>query len=485
VRRRTLLGIGGVLSLAGLALGAFAMFHHPSHHSELSLRREGTLDVSKAPGPQSEVAVAADPERASILVAGSNDIGARLMRAYGSRDGGRTWSSAHISRPRSRDVCETSDPGVAIGPGGTQYFTFLGIHCVNHRARGTSIYIARRDPARPRWRTLELPVSSGRGTTLADDRPSVAVDNGASSPHRGRVYVAWSRFSFDPSSLWVDPDQEQVSNVQVSALVSHSDDRGRHWSRPTVVSQHGTPLEVRLAVARDGKTYAAWRDAQTNTIYLSLSNDGATFGEPRFVAAAVVEKEHSCHTFRARIAAQPKRCVSPNPVVAVDDSTGPRTGRVYLVWGSTALNQSQDIEVAAFTPELDPVLGVGRVQQVNRPEDLGGPDQFLPTAAVDPLAGRLWACYYQTVSAHRTKARFMCTASDDGGRAWTTPVSAGASASDESRRPANVGNGYGDYEGAAVAGGKLIATWTDGSMLATRGEEIFSARITAGEARGR
>jgi hypothetical protein len=234
-------------------------------------------------------------------------------------------------------------------------------------------------------------------------------------------------------------------------------------------------------VARDGETYATWRDAQTNTIYLSRSSDGSTFDKPRFVAAAVVQKEHSCHTFRARIAAQAKRCVSPNPVVAIDDSEGSRGGRVYVVWGSTALNQSQDIEVAAFTPELDPLLGVGRVQRVNPRENLNGPDQFLPTAAVDTVAGRLWACYYQTVRAQRTKARFTCTASDDGGRSWASPVAAANAVSDESRRPANVADGYGDYEAAVVSKGGLIATWTDGSTLAKHGEEIYATRISPRE----
>jgi hypothetical protein len=484
VRRRTFVVVGA-LGLVGLALVAFALLRHPQHAAALLLKSRRPVDVSAAAGPQSEVAVASDPRRASILVAGSNDIGARLMRVYGSRDGGRTWSSGHISKPPSPDVCATSDPGVAIGPDGTQYFTFLGIHCVGERARGTSIYVARRRSARASWRTLALPVSSGRRTTIADDRPSVAVDNGGTSPHRGRLYIAWSRFSFDPSSLWADPDQEQVNYIQVTALASHSDDRGRHWSKPTLLSGQGTPLEVRLAVARDGETYATWRDAQTNTIYLSRSSDGATFGEPRFVAAAVVQKEHSCHTFRARIAAQPKRCVSPNPVVAIDDSKGARGGRVYVVWGSTALNQSQDIEVAGFTPELDPVLGVGRVQRVNPHEPVNGPDQFLPTAAVDPVAGRLWACYYQTVRAQRTKARFTCTASDDGGRSWANPVAATTAVSDESRRPANVANGYGDYEAAVVSDRALIATWTDGSTLAKHGEEIYATRISAREVRRR
>jgi hypothetical protein len=245
----------------------------------------------------------------------------------------------------------------------------------------------------------------------------------------------------------------------------------------------GTPLEVRLAVGRDGRVYAVWRDARTNSIYLARSTDGVAFEPPQFVAAAVVVPARSCHTFRARIAAQPRRCVSPNPVVAVDDSGGPRSGTVYIVWGTTGLNGSQDVDIASFAPDIEPRLGVGRVQPVSPREEIKGPDQFLPAAAVDPASGRVWACYYSTIRAAARRARFTCSESDDGGRSWARSVPATARLSDESRRPANLANGYGDYEAVAVDAGALLATWTDGSRLRSRGEETAATRITVREVR--
>jgi hypothetical protein len=223
--------------------------------------------------------------------------------------------------------------------------------------------------------------------------------------------------------------------------------------------------------------YAVWRDAKTDSIYLARSTDGNTFEAPQFVASAVVPRGHSCHTFRARIPAQPKRCVSPNPVVAADAADGPRTGSVYVIWGTTGLNGSQDVEIASFKSDLTPQLGVGRVQLVNPAERMHGLDQFLPTAAVD-RTGRLWSCYYQTLRPAGVRARFTCTVSMDGGRTWAHPVAATRRASDESRRPANVANGYGDYEAVAPDGNGLLTTWTDGSSLRSRREEIDAARIT-------
>src|SRR5207247_3075788 len=115
-----------------------------------------------------------------------------------------------------------------------------------------------------------------------------------------------------------------------------------------------------------------WRWSKSTAFYASSSVDERKFGTPKLVAPAVVRPERSCHTFRARIPAQPKRCVSPNPTIAVDASDGSRSGRVYIVWGSTSLNQSQDVYVAAFDPHLRPLLGVGRLKPVNPPEGFPG-----------------------------------------------------------------------------------------------------------------
>lgn len=443
----------------------------------VTLHAGAAADVSSARGPQSETAVAVDPADESRILAGSNDIHLRKMRVYASADGGERWTSSVLPLPNSA-VCAASDPGVAIGRGGAEYYSFLGIRCQGRRAVGAAVYVASRPRPGAAWRLPAKPVGSAPRLTLADDRPSLAIDLGSGSPHRGRLYVAWSRFRFDVSSIWADPDEEEVNPVEVTAVVSHSDDRGRTWSTPTIVSQVGMPLEIRLAIARDGQVYAVWRDAETDSIYVSRSTDGSRFDDRRFVAAAVVRSDRSCHTFRARIAAQPKRCVSPNPVVAIDDSPTKHTGTVYVVWGTTGLNGSQDVDVASFMPDLSPKIGVGRVQLVGPTEGMAGNDQFLPSATVDAVTGRLWACYYATTRPGGTKARFTCTASDDGGRSWRPSVPVVAVASDESRSPANVANGYGDYESIAPAGRALVATWTDGSRLATRGEEIMSARVT-------
>ena len=438
MRRRILV----VAVCVAAAVAVFALTRHeaPKTHLRLArLSKPEATDVSSARAPQSEVAVAVDPTRAAVAVAGSNDLGARRMRVYSSVDGGSRWRSGALPLP-SAGVCGTSDPSVAIDRTGQQFYSFLGIYCLGGKRVYTRVYVATRAGPAARWHAPLLAVKKTPPRTLADDRPSITVDNGADSPHRGRLYMGWTRFSIAHLDFWIDPDASDVELFDVSALVSHSDDEGRHWSTPVVVSQQGDPLEVRLATARNGTVYATWRESKTNA--------------------------------------------TTSPPLSTDESSGRRSsGRVYVVWGSTGLNQSQDVYVAAFDPDLRPLLGVGHLKQVNPAEGFPGPDQFLPTAAVDQSSGDLWACYYQTLGRSHRRARFTCTMSQDGAKTWLPTVAATTVPSDESRKPANVANGYGDYEGVAATGDGALATWTDGRQLKRLGEEIYSARLGVRERR--
>jgi hypothetical protein len=435
--------------------------------SSVVLRRAGPdVDVARAPGPQSEAAIAVDPNHGQTLVGGSNDIRGGRMRAFSSTDGGVTWDSTPLVRGRS-PICVASDPSVAIDAHGRQYFGFLGVLC-HARPSRPLVFIASRGGPTARWRVRPLPVARLGRLDIGDDRPIIAIDSASSSPHSGRLYVGWTRFSF-----------VRFGAPRVSVVVSHSDDGGRRWSRPIVLSRRGIPLEIRLDAGPDGALYAVWRDSKTNTIYVSRSVDGArTFAPGRIVAPAVVPRDRSCHGFRSRIPAQPRRCVSPNPVVAVDGSDGPRRGRVYVTYGSTALNQTQDVYVAAYDPNLRPLLGVRTVQSVTPREAFRGPDQFLPASAVDRATGRLWVCYYSTASDRRRReATYVCTASADGGSTWGIARAAATAPSNETVRRANRANGYGDYEGLTVLDGTAHPIWTDSRKLTSLGEEIFTATL--------
>jgi hypothetical protein len=430
------------------------------------------IAVSRLPGPQSETAIAIDPRHENVLLAGSNDIRGRAMAVYGSTDGGRHWNRGHLPGLGPGGFCLMSDPSIAIDLRGRQYYSFLGLRCAGHVLRSSFVYVASRPGPTGRWRTVAAVARQGF-LTQGDDHPMLVADTNPASPHRGRLWIGWTRFAIN-RDVFVNPEDPDVDFEDARALVSFSDDGGRHWSKPAVLARGGRPLEVRLATALSGAVYAVWRDSTTNVVYISRSDDGVAFRTQTFVAASVVREQSSCFHARARIPAQPRRCVSPNPFVSVD----PSGDRVYVSYGSTSLFASQGVYLAVFDPELKPLLGIGKPNQVDPPGDFKGPDAFLPTSTVDPKTGRLWVCYYESGRGPlRETARYTCTVSSDGGESWLAPRRVARVASNETVTRANRDNGYGDYEGVAALGGVAHAIWTDSRQLRRLREEVYTARL--------
>lgn len=418
--------------------------------------------VSKVPGVQNEPAIAIDPSNDKILLAGSNSFREGAMRVYSSTDGGSTWTRSFAYRaPASFLSSCASDPGVAVDLRGRQYYSFIRTApCRTGRPR---LYVASRSGPRAAWRTPVL--VKPLGSSAADDKPAIAVDASPSSPHRNRVYAAWSRLSHD-----------QALNV----VLSHSDDGGRTWSPLVKVNSTGDQeTYAGVAVSGNGTVYVAWDDQSGYRLAIARSTDGGAHFEPeRQVIAFSIVPIPSCGS-GILIPASLRVCLHPNPIVSVDRSRGPRAGRVYVSYAKTDSGGDEGVFVKAFDSRLRPLLGgpnddgvaVAPVPRLTRP------DQFWPASAVDSSSGAVWVCFYDTGGdAARQRAFYVCTVSRDGGRTWAPRVRAASVASDETQPGADLRQ-YGDYEGLAVANGIAHPIWTDSRDLGTLGEEIYTTRL--------
>ncbi|MCI0635294.1 MAG: hypothetical protein L0206_15485, partial [Actinobacteria bacterium] len=138
------------------------------------------INVSRAPGPQSEAAIAIHPLDPEVLVAGSNSAAEATMRAYGSTDGGRTWTSvaAPPLPPSSPTGSASADPIVGIDRGGRQYYGFVRV------GSARAIFVASRPGPETGWTTPATPISQPPQSAV-DDKPALVVDNSPSSPHVG------------------------------------------------------------------------------------------------------------------------------------------------------------------------------------------------------------------------------------------------------------------------------------------------------------
>jgi hypothetical protein len=412
---------------------------------------------------QAEATVTLDPTNPKILLAGSNSIKEGTMRAYSSVDGGRTWrASAVYPVPSNVRLRCAADPGVAIDRRGRQYFSFVSSAPCS--VGPPHVYVASRAGPSDRWSPPRLvaPLGSAR----FDDKPWLTVDDSPESPYRNRLYVVWSRIA---------------RNTSLSIVESHSDDGGVHWSRPVVVNSIGDDVSyATVATSRHGTVYIAWDDRSNFAVKIARSTDGGLhFGAEQVVATFAIVTIPHCGS-GIPIPALRLSCVQANPVVSVDTSAGPYSGRVYVTYAATDFQGDQGVHVVAFDGGLRPLFGTTQ-ETLSRAIAPAAPsvyaDQFLPASAVDPSTGALWACWYDTEpDRNRKQAFYTCAFSTDGGRTFTKPRHAASVASDQTG-PGADSRGYGDYENVAAANGRAHPIWTDSRRLAGRNEEIYTTTL--------
>lgn len=456
---RDVLVVAAILGAGGTAL---AVWYSTSHHALRNGRPLGgpQVDVSRAPLVQSEATIAIDPADPRLMLAGSNDQ-LFVTRVYTSRDGGRRWRSLGGPPLAGRAQCGFGDPAIAIAEDGREYYAFLANLSCNQPEFRSHLFVSARPRFGSEWHSYPV-ARPGGGRFIWDDKPAIAVGDNTRGPHRGRVYLAWSR---------------RLSGRAEALETSFSDDGGRAWATPVPVGEgRFVPLSSSVAVGPGGGVYVVATDPFEGLLWAAESTDGgARFGRLRVIAATAPRYSTSCSESAFPIPAQAARCVNANPVVNVV-TRGREAGDVVVTYESSKANGTQGVYAEGFDPELRRRFRV-RVT----PSDREPADQFLPVSAIDPANGDLWACFYDTTGdSARTHAWYTCTVSRDGGRTWSMPVRAASVPSDETH------GGYlqyGDYEGVAADDGVAHPIWTDTRDEPVRAEEVFTTAIRAASLR--
>ncbi len=437
------------------------------------------VNVSNTPGAQAETMIAVDPNDPQTLVAGANDISSDLesgteagfggMRAFSSTDGGRTWkTTAALPLPggiRRGDGC-TSDPALAIDLKGRQYYGFIHIPRCMPDYFGTQVYVAHRANATSAWQVGSKPAAPA-SVPFADDKPMIVVDEGASSRHRDRLYLVFTR----------------MTKAGAGIVITHSDDGARTWSRTSPVSpvtKRQFPVFAGLAVLPNGAAVATW--TTDGVVRLARSPDGVRFGRARTLGKLDLPPKprkksrksggdaNECHG--TPLPAQPGRCITPGPTIAVDTSAGPRAGTIFTAWAERGADGTIDVVSETFSPSLHP----GPTVQFT---GIGKSDQMQPAIAVDRQTGTAWLCYYDSSGDWtRVHVMYTCTASRDGGQTWTTPIAAASSESDATQPGMRTWFNFGDYQGVVAAKGLAHPIWTDARAGGLNSTEIYTTTLS-------
>ena len=112
---------------------------------------------------------------------------------------------------------------------------------------------------------------------------------------------------------------------------------------------------------------------------------------------------------------------------------------------------------------------------MNPPDEGSGTQQFMPAAAVDPVTGVFWACWYDTTfDPHAHRAWFTCSASRSG-RTWSPPERAASVPTPPDALLADAGkNGF--YPALAAAHGTAHPLWVDGRRPELA-EDLYTAAL--------
>jgi hypothetical protein len=409
-----------------------------------------------------EVSVAispANPEHVvAVLLQGGTPGQARVTNyAYTSIDGGLSWQAVARANPNMRvqgdDAVTFSRDGVAYHA----YISFDGIRVERPERAWSGIFVASsRDGVE--WNAPVAVVDHINTAIPFEDKPWVGVDRSADSPHRGNVYVAWTRFD-----VYGSKDPAHRSRI----MISRSRDGGRTFSTPHEISDvsgdaldsDGTVEGVVPAAGPNGDVYIAW--AGPKGLVIDKSTDGGwSFGRDVVITNLPggwdlplpgIERHNGM------------------PITAVDISSGAHRGSVYVNWIDER-NGDADVFVAASRDGGKTWSAPVRVN-----DDPKGFAQMFTWLAVDPVDGSLNVVFHDRRGQTGKMTGVTLARSVDGGKTFVNyqlPVTP----FDCCDRSAF----FGDYNGIDAYGGRVVAVFPILTADGTQKVQAAVARFGTG-----
>lgn len=403
------------------------------------------VNASAWPGTQGEVSIAVDRfDSRRVLAAAMNVEEGRLL-VMASSDTGETWSTSLL--PLSSGALH-ADPMVSFDSRGRAYLAVIPVAAGNVPL---GIDVTHSDDGGASWSSpVRISKATGR-----DDKLALLVDDGPESRFRDRIHVAWK---------WPRGGIYYVS----------SDDRGSTFTRPKLI-ETARVSGLDLAVSASGDLYLGASDGEERVMRVMRSTDGGTSFLPSVAVAGV----------RARwYTSQPSHCERMSLVhasLAVDRSTSPRNGHVYLAWADYAEALRGETCTDACNPDAACRTEVffSRSADDGRswtpPAVLPGQgdrsDRYFPWLRVDPSDGAIYLAYKDTAGdPERRVTDVYLGRSLDGGESWEPPMRLSSASSDASLSSFQ----YGDYQGLDASMGHVFAAWSD--YRDPRNGEIYVGR---------
>jgi hypothetical protein len=320
-------------------------------------------------------------------------ICANIDNQYTSNDSGKSWSHNRVETTFGM----FGDPVLHAASDGRIYLTHLSKTSdpkkqKKHRFIDRMVIQVSEDGIKK----FNNGSTVGYNQDKIQDKPWLSSDD-----ERNKIYITWTEFDKLNSK-----SKKHKSRIRFSS----SSDNGKTWKKAMTISD-GTgdcvdddhTLEgATTAVDANGNIYCVW--AGHNKLYFDKSTNG---GESWGVDKVIGQQESGwamdvSHVYRT----------SGMPFLVCDNSNGRHKGRLYLVYGDTALGDA-DIFLMMSDDEGETWDAPKRV---NQDPQGNGKSQYLPNMAIDQTNGDLAIIYYDRRKSHNNLFTDVVSAiSKDGG----------------------------------------------------------------------
>src|SRR3954454_17347764 len=244
---------------------------------------------------ENEPTAAINPRAPRIITSGANEYctvegnGNTWVGFYRSTNGGASWTDSLLpgyptdSSPEGlasplhrKGTTNAGDPVQAWDRSGRLFF--MGNAFNRAAPQNGDVWVATYNADAAHYvRTVVV----GKGTPALkgkfNDKTSIEVDRGLSSPHAGNVYVAWSVFQ---------------GNGNNEIVFARSTDHGRTFSHPSKISEGSLGNQFAdIEVTRNGTVYVAWNGTTGSRargvdamLYARSTDGGRSFTKPAVAA---------------------------------------------------------------------------------------------------------------------------------------------------------------------------------------------------------
>src|SRR5579871_3179772 len=394
-----------------------------------------------------EVSVAINPTNPDHLIGVSiarlKDHPGITNFAYASNDAGRSWKMIPRANPHK---VQQGDDVVTFTPDGQAvhaFISFAGIRQARpRRAHSGIVTSTSRDGIT--WSEQVPVVELFNSVEPHEDKPWIKADVSRDSPHRGNLYVAWTKFD-----VYGSKKPEHKSHV----YFSRSLDSGKSFAVPRKISDQpgdaqdksDTLMGACPAVGPNGEVYVAWTGPKS--IFFTKSTDaGLNFGTNKVIT--------DCAGWNFPIKGLGR--ASGNASVGVDVAKRKDRGSIYVCWGDTR-NGDPDVFLIV---SRDGGETWSKPLRVNK--DDKGKEQWFPWLVVDRVDGSVNIAYYDRGAQEGTLTDVTLARSVDGGRTFAY-FKLNAEPYDLNKL-----GFFGDYLGLDCYGGRVAALWmhpVDGARM--------------------